>query len=53
MEEQQRKKQAFVEELKSLPIAVQTSVANEQHYEACCPQWINSCCLAVYIILTQ
>ncbi|CAL5229419.1 g12740 [Coccomyxa viridis] len=32
-EEQQKRKQAFVDELKSLPIAVQTSVANEQHYE--------------------
>lgn len=32
-EEQQQRKQTFVDELKSLPIAVQTSVANEQHYE--------------------
>ncbi len=34
VEEQERRKQAFVDELKSLPIAVQTSIANEQHYEA-------------------
>lgn len=32
-EEQLQKKQAFVEELKSLPIAIETQVANEQHYE--------------------
>ena len=32
--EQLRKVQAFVEELKTLPIAVQTAAANEQHYEA-------------------
>jgi hypothetical protein len=25
-----------VEELKQLPVAVQTAAANEQHYEACC-----------------
>lgn len=31
--EQLRKVQAFVEELKTLPIAVQTAAANEQHYE--------------------
>ncbi|KAK9837228.1 hypothetical protein WJX81_000114 [Elliptochloris bilobata] len=31
--EQLRKVQAFVEELKKLPIAVQTAAANEQHYE--------------------
>ena len=31
--EQLRKVQAFVEELKTLPIAVQTATANEQHYE--------------------
>jgi hypothetical protein len=29
----QKKKQAFVDELKSLPIAIQTQAANEQHYE--------------------
>lgn len=32
--EQLRKVQAFVEELKTLPIAMQTAAANEQHYEA-------------------
>ncbi|CAL8464900.1 g4435 [Coccomyxa elongata] len=33
VEEQERRKQTFVRELKGLPIAVQTSKANEQHYE--------------------
>ena len=32
--EQLRKVQGFVEELKTLPIAMQTAAANEQHYEA-------------------
>lgn len=35
--------QAFVDELKSMPVAVQTAAANEQHYEvwraACCSLW--------------
>ena len=31
--DQLRKVQTFVEELKTLPIAVQTAAANEQHYE--------------------
>jgi cyclopropane-fatty-acyl-phospholipid synthase len=29
----QEKMQAFVEELKSMPVAVETDAANEQHYE--------------------
>jgi cyclopropane-fatty-acyl-phospholipid synthase len=32
-EEKMKKKQAFIAELKTLPIAVQTPKANEQHYE--------------------
>ena len=32
-EEYQARLQGFVEELKSLPIAIQTKTANEQHYE--------------------
>lgn len=34
-EEYQQKLQSFVDELKSLPVAVQTAAANEQHYEVC------------------
>lgn len=26
---------AFVDELKSMPIAIETAAANEQHYEVC------------------
>ncbi len=32
-EEYQLKLQAFVDELKTMPIAVETDAANEQHYE--------------------
>jgi cyclopropane-fatty-acyl-phospholipid synthase len=32
-EEYQQKLQAFVDELKGMPVAVQTLAANEQHYE--------------------
>ena len=32
-EEHQRRLQAFVDELKTMPIAVETDAANEQHYE--------------------
>lgn len=32
-EEYQQRRQKFVEELKGLPIAIQTAAANEQHYE--------------------
>ena len=35
-EEYQRRLQAFVDELKSMPVAVQTLAANEQHYEVQC-----------------
>lgn len=33
LEQQVERKMAFVQELKGLPIAVQTAAANEQHYE--------------------
>jgi hypothetical protein len=33
VEKIQERKQAFVDELKSMPIAICTDVANEQHYE--------------------
>lgn len=33
VEEEGRRIQTFVDELKTLPIAVQTKAANEQHYE--------------------
>lgn len=40
-EEYQEKLEAFVEELKGMPIAIETDTANEQHYEvrstACSP----------------
>lgn len=32
-EEYQEKLEAFVEELKGMPIAIETDAANEQHYE--------------------
>jgi len=35
-EDYQRKLQAFVEELKTMPVAVQTEAANAQHYEVGC-----------------
>ena len=31
----QDRKQAFVDELKGMPIALHTDKANEQHYEVC------------------
>jgi cyclopropane-fatty-acyl-phospholipid synthase len=34
-EQVQANKQAFVDELKSMPIAIETAAANEQHYEVC------------------
>jgi len=33
LEQLQRRKQAFVDELKTLPVAINTAAANEQHYE--------------------
>jgi hypothetical protein len=33
VEQQLQRKVAFVQELKTLPIAIQTAAANEQHYE--------------------
>jgi cation-transporting ATPase 13A3/4/5 len=33
LEQQLERKLAFVQELKCLPVAVQTAAANEQHYE--------------------
>lgn len=33
----QERLQRFVEELKTMPVAIQTQAANEQHYEVCCP----------------
>jgi len=33
VEQQLERKMAFVQELKCLPVAVQTAAANEQHYE--------------------
>jgi hypothetical protein len=35
MELSQQRKQAFVDELKRMPIALHTDKANEQHYEVC------------------
>ena len=32
----QERLQKFVEELKTMPVAIQTQAANEQHYEVCC-----------------
>lgn len=42
VEQQLQRKVAFVQELKTLPIAIQTAAANEQHYEV--RRW--PCCLA-------
>lgn len=36
LEQQLERKMAFVQELKCLPVAVQTAAANEQHYEVSC-----------------
>lgn len=33
LEDQTARKWAFIEELKTLPVAIQTAAANEQHYE--------------------
>lgn len=53
LEGQVQRKMAFVDELKQLPVAVQTAAANEQHYEIpteyfllCLGQHLKySCCL--------
>lgn len=37
LEQQLERKMAFVQELKCLPVAVQTAAANEQHYEVSRP----------------
>jgi hypothetical protein len=45
LEQQLERKIAFVQELKCLPVAVQTAAANEQHYEVGC----SSCSPAAHV----
>ena len=39
----QERLQRFVEELKTMPVAIQTQAANEQHYEVCCLGGVPCC----------
>jgi hypothetical protein len=52
VEKLQERKQAFVDELKSMPIAIHTETANEQHYEVCAfttPSNVHLSCVVQHI----